>query len=190
NKGWVISSIQSLDGHKTVIDVHHPGDIVGVSQVAYKNSPYSSYTASNAILCPFPRHHLDDLLKTSPRLSGMLQAVCMVEQTILHDRIAMMSSNEAHIRLCHFLLQTFCRLKFMNDDLENQFFCPLNQNAIGDAIGVTSVHVSRMFTRLSEMGLVERHRNFIKFLDWDKAVEMTGFIDRYAELDLQWLPEV
>lgn len=189
-KGWVISSVESNTGRTTVIDIHHPGDIVGASQMPFARSPFSCVTASNAILCPFPREHLDDLLKNSARLSGLLQSVSMIEQAILHDRIATIASEEAHMRLCHFLLQTFSRLKFMNDTLTDQFFCPLNQTVIGNAIGVTSVHASRMFGKLADMGLIERQRNFIKFPDWDRAVEWTGFVDRYANVSLPWLPDV
>lgn len=188
-KGWAVSSVVSKTGRTTVIDIHHPGDIVGSSQMPFATSPFTCATATNAVLCPFPRAHLDDLLKTSPRLSGLLQSVSMIEHAILQDRIATIASEEAHIRLCHFLLQTFNRLKFMNDTLDDQFYCPLNQTVIGNAIGVTSVHASRMFARLSDMGLIERHRNFIKFMDWDRAVELSGFVDRYENVSLPWLPE-
>ncbi|RFB04358.1 Crp/Fnr family transcriptional regulator [Parvularcula marina] len=189
NKGWVVSSMKNITGVNTVIDIHHPGDIVGVSQLPYESSPYSSVTATNCVICPFPRNSLDDLLKISPRLSGMFQTVCMIEQAILHDRIAMMSASEAHVRLCHFLLQTFSRLKFMNSDLTDRFYCPLNQRTIGEAIGVTSVHVSRTFAKLAEMGLIERNRNFVRFVDWQRAVKFTGFTDRYENVDVAWLPD-
>lgn len=188
-KGWVVSSLRTTDGRRRVLDTHHPGDIVGMSQMPFLRSPFSSTTASNCILCPFPKGKLDDLLKSSPRLSGLFQSVVMIDQAILQDRIAFMSSEEAHIRLCHFMLQTFCRMKFMNDDLHTRFYCPLTQSMIGDAIGVTSVHTSRMFSILSDMHLVERVRGFVRFHDWDEAVTLTNFVDRFADISISWLPE-
>lgn len=187
-KGWVISSIKNAGGSRTVIDIHHPGDIVGISQMPFAKSPFSCTAATNSIVCPFPRKNLEDLLRDVPRVAGMVQAVGMIEQAILYDRISKMSREEAHIRLCHFVLQTFCRLRFMNNDLTDRFYCPLNQATIGDAIGVTGVHVSRMFAKLSEMGLIERNGSFIRFIDWDSAVEMTEFVDRYLQTSLPWLP--
>lgn len=188
-KGWVISTRRSTKAQPMVVDIHHPGDIVACSQLALSHSPLSSRAASNALLCPFPRENLNILFTQSPRLAALFQSLIMIEQAILQDRIAVMSGCEAHVRLCHFLLQTFSRLRLMNSSLVNQFFCPLNQSEIGDTIGVSSVHVSRMFSRLAEMELIERYRNFIKFLDWERAVALTDFTDRYACIDVSWLPE-
>lgn len=188
-KGWIISSVKNVGGSRTVIDVHHPGDIVGISQIPFAKSPFSCTAATNAIVCPFPRENLENLLRDAPRVAGMVQAIGMIEQSILYDRIAKMSREEAHVRLCHFILQTFCRLRFMNDDLADRFFCPLNQTAIGDAIGVTGVHVSRMFSKLSQMNLIERNGSFIRFINWDAAVELSGFVDRYQQTSLPWLPD-
>lgn len=188
-KGWVVSSLNLEGSRRTVLNTHLPGDIVGTSQMPFLRSPFSYMAASNCVLCPFPRDHLDELLRSSPRLAGLLQAVAMIEQAILQDRIALMSAEEAHVRLCHFMLQMFCRLKFMNGDLQNEFHCPLTQAMIGDAIGVTSVHASRMFSKLSDMGLVERNRGLVRFNDWDGAVELTGFTDRFTDISLPWIPD-
>lgn len=173
----------------SVYDIHLPGDIVGLNQMIYSRADHTTYCVSNAKFCPFPRQHLDDLVVQSPRLAAILHINSLIDKSILHDRLSMICTRDAHVRLCHFLLQLLFRLRFMNNDLRDQYYCPLNQTAIGDAIGVTSVHVSRMFSRLAEMNLISRQRNFIKFLDLQKAINLCGFVDRYSEIRVDWLPE-
>lgn len=188
-KGWAIKSVTTLNEIGSVVDIHHPGDIIGASQIPFQSPPYTCKMVTNGILCPFPRKHLDDLLRRSPRLSGLLMSLLIIEKSQLHDRLSIIATQEAHIRLGHLLLHIFTRLQFMNHRLVDQFYCPLNQVVIGNIIGTSSVHVSRMFTKLMEMNLIDRHKNFIKFLDRDGLITLTGFTDRYDNIDLSWLPK-
>ena len=113
----------------------------------------------------------------------------MIESAEQEDRASVFRRNSAVAKLALFAQQTFGRLKLMNPLLRDSFHCPLNQTDIGDVVGMTSVHVSRSFTRLEQDGALKRHGAFIQITDNDKLSRLTGYIDRYRELDLSWLPE-
>ena len=188
-KGWLVSEAFSSTGQRSIVRVHHPGDMVGASQIPYATTPYRAVARSEAIVCPFPRRNLSNIFERSPRLSAMLLSIAMIESAEQEDRACVFRRNSALAKLALFAQQTFGRLKLMNELLHDRFHCPLNQTDIGDVIGMTSVHVSRTFTRLEKEGALKRHGAFIQIIDSEKLSRLTGYIDRYRELDLSWLPE-
>ena len=144
---------------------------------------------SNLKVCRFPREHLNDVFSESPRISALMMALGAIEQAIISDRVMISRRNDGEARLALFLLQTLARLRLMNDQIYDQFHCPLRQQQIGDATGLTSVHVSRTLGRLEDRGLLARRGQFIRILDEKKLAELVDFNDRYQQLDFSWLPE-
>lgn len=188
-KGWLLSETFSAGGTRSIVRVHHPGDIVGASHIPYAATPYRAVARSEAVVCPFPRDNLADIMKRSPRLSALLLCIAMLESAEQEDRASVFRRNSAIAKIALFAQQTLGRLKLMNHMLRDRFHCPLNQTDIGDVVGMTSVHVSRTFSKMESMGLLKRHGAFIQLIDEDKLSAASGYIDRYKQLDLSWLPK-
>ena len=51
----------------------------------------------------------------------------------------------------------------------------LTQEQIGDALGLTAVHVNRTFGLLRSQGLVRRRGRSLEVLDWDRLVDAAEF---------------
>ncbi len=187
-KGWVVSEAFNARGVRSIVRVHHPGDIIGASQIPYAMTPYRGLAKSDAVICPFPRQRLDDVFRASPRLAALLLTIAMIESAEQEDRASVFRRNDAVAKLALFVQQTFGRLRLMNQLLHDRFHCPLTQADIGDVIGMTSVHVSRTFSRLEQDGCLTRHGQFIHITDNEALSAHTGYIDRYHELDLSWIP--
>jgi DNA-binding Lrp family transcriptional regulator len=77
----------------------------------------------------------------------------------------------------------------MNGTDDGEFAIPLTQEDIGDATGLTSVHVNRMMRVLADDGLIERSGNVVRLIDEKRLAEQSGFIDRFDRLDTSWLPD-
>ena len=188
-KGWLVSEVHENSGARSIVRVHHPGDIVGDSQIPYTYTPYRAVARSEAIICPFPRKNLVEVFQNSARLSAMLLTIAMIESAEQEDRARVFRRNSAMAKLALFAQQTFGRLKLMNKLLHDRFHCPLNQTDIGDVVGMTSVHVSRTFSKLEEEGALKRHSPFIEITDEKKLSVHSGYLNRYDQLDLSWLPQ-
>ena len=76
----------------------------------------------------------------------------------------------------------------MNDDVTNTFDLKLTQEEIGDAVGLTSVHVNRMVRQMETEGLIARSDGLYTILDEKKLTEIGHYTDRYSDLNLDWLP--
>lgn len=187
--GWIVSETKIEQGRRTIADVHFPGDIIGMSHLPFAGAAYDILALTDVVVCPMPRSSLHQAFEASPRINALLMSLAMIEHAILTDRALVGRRNDALARLALFILQTKARLSLMNDAIYDQFHCPLTQGDIGDSIGLSSVHVSRMFTRLAEMGLVKRKRDFIQVVDGPGLGALVEFANRYDDLDLGWLPE-
>ena len=64
---------------------------------------------------------------------------------------------------------------------ENGFLMPLSQEQIGDALGLSAVHVSRTFSMLRDEGLVVRDRQHVVLPDPQALARLVEFNDTYID---------
>ncbi|QYJ01104.1 Crp/Fnr family transcriptional regulator [Thalassovita mediterranea] len=188
-KGWVIATREEMSGHPHIPTVYHPGDIIGLSDAAFAETPNTTIAATKLVVCRFPRERLTDVLNQSPRISGLILALSMIDQAMMNDRLVVSRRTDGYLRLVLFLLQTLSRLRLMEPLLRDQFHCPLTQEQIGAATGLSAVHVSRSIKKLLKLGLIERHKRFFRLKNEPALNELVGYVNRYERLDLSWLPE-
>ncbi len=55
----------------------------------------------------------------------------------------------------------------------------MTQEQIGDATGLTSVHVNRKLHDLEDMGVIARDRRDLHIRDWDKLSRIADFDAAY-----------
>lgn len=188
--GWVSSGHLSENGSNNISQIHHPGDIVGFENLAFSKVKSTCIAESDIIACRFPVQHINEVFQQSPRLAALLAALSAIEYAIISDRIVVSRRNDSELRVGLFILQIINRLRLMNDNVYDQFQCPLKQQQIGEATGLTSVHVSRTLSKLQERGLIAKHKQFLRILDEERLATLVGFQNRYRDLDLSWLPDV
>lgn len=187
--GWLYSSTTLPDGRRQVLQLHYPGDIVGIPDVAFDYSTVNLETITDVCLCPFRKNRLDEVFINSSRLTALLFSFGMVDYMVLLDRIRAISRMNAEERIAHFLLEVSSRLRITNKNQSNHIDMPLTQEIIGDAVGLTNVYVSKSMRKLEDQGLIARDKRTIEIKDHNSLKEMVDFHDRYFKLDTSWFPE-
>lgn len=187
--GWLFSYTILPDGRRQVLQLHYPGDIVGIPDLAFEHATTAIETLTGGCLCPFPKKALDEIFEQSPRVTALLFSIGMVDHVVLLDRIRAISRMSAMERLAHFLLEIQSRLRITDKDIGAEFELPLSQDVIGDAIGLTNVYVSKSFARMEERGDIRRDGRKIEICREDELRELCDFHDRYMRIDTSWFPE-
>jgi DNA-binding Lrp family transcriptional regulator len=59
----------------------------------------------------------------------------------------------------------------------------MSQEQLGDALGITPVHVNRVLRELDREGLIEREKRFVRVPNWEKLRKVGGFNENYLHLD-------
>lgn len=187
-QGWMMSYLILDDGSRQILRLHFPGDMIATAGTAFRESPETLVTITEATVCPFEAQALRAVFEEHPRLAALFFLVAQAEQVSLTDRLASLGRTSAKARIAALLMDILTRLRFYNRNISNVISLRLTQEEIGDATGLTAVHVNRMIRALVEDGMIARSNGNIVVLDEKGLSRIAGYVNRYAELDLSWLP--
>ena len=187
-KGWLYSYVDFADGRRQIVKVHTPGDVIGYPDLAYEKATTSLRAAGECTICPFPKRHVKDVLRGSPRLAALLLTVALRDEVVLIDTLRAMGRMSARERISYFLLDMLARLRVMHGAQLRAYHLPLSQTEIGDVIGLTNVYVSKTLGRLEAAGSIRRQGGQIEILEEAELTRLADFTDRYATLDTSWFP--
>lgn len=188
-KGWLHSYALLSNGSRQIMRLHFPGDIIGLSSLAFGKSTDSIIAVTDVTLCPFDRDKLAVVFEQHPRLSALIFTICIAERVSLADRLASVARTSARSRVAALLCEIIARMRISGGAEMNEFHIPLTQEEIGDATGLTAVHVNRMMRGLVDDGLIARNGSVIRLVNEKALVAEVNFIDRYAQIDTGWLPK-
>jgi CRP/FNR family transcriptional regulator len=187
-EGRVMSFVIMPDGSRQILRVYFPGDFIGSASTAYNKAPESLVALEDSVVCPFDKHALRRLLEEQPRVAALLFILSNTERVALTDRLASLGRTSAKARVASFLLDIFDRLRVTNDDINDSFDLKLTQEEIGDAVGLTSVHVNRMIRQMEQDGLISRSNGRVTLHDIARLETIGHYTNRHKNLDLDWLP--
>lgn len=187
-EGRVMSFVILPDGSRQILRVYFPGDFIGSASTIYSKAPESLVALSDVVVCPFDKNALRRLLEEYPRVAALLFLLSSSEKVALTDRLASLGRTSAKARVASFLLDIFDRLRVTDDGVTDSFDLKLTQEEIGDAIGLTSVHVNRMVRQMEQEGLISRANGRITLRDISRLEEIGHYTNRHKDMDLDWLP--
>ncbi|WP_267397110.1 Crp/Fnr family transcriptional regulator [Sphingomonas sp. GC_Shp_1] len=187
-RGVLMSFVLLPDGSRQILRFLFPGDLIGVSSLVYRTSTESIAALSEAVVAPFDRALIGTLIAEHPRLTGVLMALHEMERVILTDRLAALGRTSAKVRVASLLIEIRNRQRIDDRNIGASFALGLTQEEIGDATGLTSVHVNRMLRQLEEEGMISRAGGRFTITNEPALIRAANYIDRSSRIDLGWLP--
>ncbi|KTF68738.1 Crp/Fnr family transcriptional regulator [Sphingomonas sp. HT-1] len=187
-KGVMMSYVLLDDGSRQILRFLFPGDMLGISSAIYAEAPETLCALSDSVVSPFDRAALAEIMRTHPRLSAMILVYSQIERVSLTDRLAALGRTSAKARVAALLLDLRNRLRATDKTIDATFVLGLTQEEIGDATGLTAVHVNRMLRQLEEEGMIAREGGRVTLLDLSALSTAANYVNRYQGLDLRWLP--
>ena len=187
-KGWLAAERSDSHGRRRIVEVHLPGDLAGLADLALSALPYRIYALSHATIYTCGRDQLEGLLSAAPRLGCAFAFLSSELQQLQYERACAARTGSALARLALFIRQTMNRLSRDPHHSDDQFHCPMTQEEIGAFIGISNVHVSRTIKALESEGCIERRKSFIQILDGEELDRLAGLTFAPPGRDLSWLP--
>jgi CRP-like cAMP-binding protein len=186
--GMLMCYVLLDDGRRQIVRFLFSGDLFSLSALAYGRSPDTVVAMSNATVCAFDRSEVARLATDHPRLMSLLLVLNQIERVITTDRLAGLGRTSARTRVATLLLALRAQMRQAGMDVDTAFSPGLTQEEMGDAIGLTAVHVNRMLRQLEEEGMIAREGGRVILHDEERLARQVGYVDRYEGLDLSWLP--
>ena len=146
--GWLALSVLLDDGSCQILDFALPGAILGFQQAPNAPMYHSARCLSVVRVYAFPRRKLDMIIETNPRLAILLCRQIVANEARAHDHLANIGLRDARQRIAHLLLELYVRVRQRLPVERGEVFqLPLSQGQIGQASGLTYVHVCRTRSR-------------------------------------------
>lgn len=185
--GWLHSSAMLGNGSRQIMRFYFCGDMPGLGALAFRDSPETLTAVTDLGMGAFSREKLGALVCEHPRLGALLLMCAVAERISMADRLASIGRTSARARVAALLCEVYHSMKRLGQAENGELLLPLTQEDIGDATGLTSVHVNRMMRRLGEAGVIERNGSNLKVTNEEGLCAEAHFIDR-TPTDLGWLP--
>jgi len=149
-----------------------PGEIIHVPGGGQRNFSLIALEPSELLVIP-----ANSLLAASGQDCALLRLA--IEQTMLalgrsRKNAIMLGTRSARERLAGFLLDMFERGS-RPDDPPETIHLPMSRNEIADSLGLTIETVSRQFSEMRNLGLIETSgRSLVTILDWEGLAHAGG----------------
>jgi CRP-like cAMP-binding protein len=132
-----------------------------------------------------PHEKLLEIIERHPRLGFALWADTMLDGAIYRQWLTNVGRCSAYARIAHLLCELSTRLKVVSPTKVNPCTLPITQTDIGDAMGLSTVHVNRTFQQLRADGLISWHSHVLEVLDWARLRAAAEFDPSYLVSALQ-----
>ena len=189
-RGTLMSYVLLPDGSRQILRFLYRGDLIAMAGLVYRSSPETVMALTESAVAPLERAAVATLSVAHPRLAALLIAVDQIERVALTDRLAGLGRTSAQARIAAVLLDIRDRLRRSGEAVEHGFALPLTQEEIGDASGLTAVHVNRMLRQLEDGGLIARTGGRVVLTDEARLARTANYVDRLARVDLSWLAPI
>jgi len=186
--GIMMSSVMLADGSRQILRFHFAGDMLAVASLVYNESTETITALSPCTVCPFERGLFSMLITDHPRIAALVIVSNQIEHVALTDRLAAIGRTSAKARVAAALIELRNRRRALDRETTTRFPLGLTQEELGDATGLTAVHVNRMLRQLEDEGMISRESGQVTFTDERSLAREANFVDRYAGVDLGWLP--
>jgi len=145
-RGWAARVKIFADGRRQFLSFLLPGDLVGYCRQPAPLAVSTVTTLTEVEICPAPD---TAALDTIYAMSAALEEAYLLEQIV---RLGRMSAME---RIYSLFLELHERLSRAGLVTQTGFDMPLTQEILGDALGLTAVHINRMLQDARRAGLLE-----------------------------------
>jgi CRP-like cAMP-binding protein len=166
------------DGGRQIVSLHIPGEALDFQGLFLDYADHNIQTLTSATLAVVPMAALRHLMMERPAIARAVLMELTVEGSISREWIANVGRRDARTRLAHLLCEFACRLDAQG--LKGATYeLPMTQEQLGDALGLTSVHVNRSIKLLEAEGLIRRNKRTLGFPDIDRLREVGDFRTLY-----------
>lgn len=177
SSGWTLLYRIMASGERQIADFPVPGDIVGLYGSDALRPSFTTITDTivyEISLAPFIA-----TITRSHRLAQLVLDEGARQRSILIEHMTNLGRRSALARTAHLLLELGIRRSMAGVANAGGYECPLTQYDLGDALGLTAIHVNRMLRELRQADALHFHKGFVGFLDEVELKAIAGFEPSY-----------
>ena len=172
------------DGEREIVSILMPGDFIDLQNLFLEESDHDVQALTRITVAEIAISTLREIVATYPAIASAFWIEALIEASIHREWLLNIGRRNAKMRLAHLLCEFSARLRSSaGAQADGSYELPMTQEQLGDALGLTPVHVNRVLRALETDGLITRRKRQIGVVDWHKLRDAAEFNERYLHLN-------
>jgi CRP-like cAMP-binding protein len=180
--GWACRHKHLEDGRRQIIAFFLPGDLCDHHVFVLKEMDHSVSTITPVTVAGVSREAFEEAALKHPRITQALWWEALVAFAIQREWTVNLGQRTASERMAHLLCEIFLRLQSVGLVDGNSCDFPLTQAELGEATGLSTVHVNRTLQDLRTAGIIELKARRLTILDMSGLMQASLFNPNYLHL--------
>ena len=181
-EGFVCRYKLTYQGKRQIFSFHLPGDIPDLQSLHISVMDHSLMTLTPS-LAFIPHESLTKVMHRCPRVADLLWRDTLIDAAVFREWMIGLGRRLAETRIAHVLCEILVRMRAVG--LANGHACelPITQAELGDALGLSTVHVNRSLQGLRRKGLITLRGSILTVVDWEGLKKAGEFDPTYLHLN-------
>jgi CRP-like cAMP-binding protein len=170
------------EGRRQIHSFHISGDIPDLQSLHIDVMDHSLGTLVPSQLAFIQHDGVRALVHSHPRLGDLFWRDTLIDAAMFRQWMVGLGRRSAHGRIAHLLCELLVRLRAVELADDHAFNLPVTQAELGDALGLSTVHVNRVLQDLRSENLLTLHGGVVKVLGWERLKQRGEFDPAYLHL--------
>jgi CRP-like cAMP-binding protein len=184
-EGWACRYKILPSGARQIMAFLMPGDACDLHVKLLAEMDHSIQAVTPAIVATVGRDEMSDLMHRHPNIATAMYSAQLVDEGIMRAWIVSMGRRSSTERVAHLICELYLRARNLKLTDQGEFALPLSQLILADALGMTAVHINRVFKDLRLSGAMALKRGSVTILDPVRLVQIAGFDENYLHRRLR-----
>ncbi|MFD2192335.1 Crp/Fnr family transcriptional regulator [Pistricoccus aurantiacus] len=180
--GWACRYKTLENGKEYIVGFLLPGDLSTLNASILTRMDHSIRTLTRVKLALIPQERIDHIHLYYPNITRAFFWSTLLDESILREWLVSQGGRPAAVRLAHLFCEIMMRSRAAGLTDDYSFYMPLTQEELGNATGLTKVHVNRCLRHLRMENLIEIHRHRVSILDWERLQTFGEFQTTYLHM--------
>ncbi|WP_116089990.1 Crp/Fnr family transcriptional regulator [Sphingomonas crusticola] len=174
---------QNKDGARQITCLHVQGDMADLPSVVSPKSGWGLTTMTGTTILRLAHADLRRIAAAHPGIAEAFWRDCVADGSLFSEWVVNVGRRDALSRIAHLLCEMAIRCARAGLGDGGSFALAITQSDLGDATGLTSVHVNRTLKELRSQAGVTIKSGKVTIPDWDQLVAIGDFDDGFMLLD-------
>jgi CRP-like cAMP-binding protein len=170
------------DGRRQILAFYIAGDILDLLSLQVEVMDHSLATTIPSRVAYIPHDALRKVVDEHPAIGGAFWRDTLIDAAVFREWIVNVGAREAYSRIAHLICEMFTKSEAVGLVNGTTFKFPVTQSEIGEATGLSTVHVNRTLMELRRDGLIVFEKGRCTITDLARLKEAATFDPAYLHL--------
>jgi len=180
--GFAFRHNHLLDGKRQITAFHVPGDFADLHSFLLMKIDDGVAALTACTVAMVAHRDLKEVTKKYPYLARVLWFTTLVDGAVHRAWMTTLGRMEARERFAHFFCELRDRLNTVGLLKDDRYELPVTQEELGDAFGISTVHVNRGLQDLRADGLITSSGKTLIINDWERLQQVGQYNPDYLHI--------